>query len=357
MQNLLFTSTRSTFQTDTGTFRELVDFLEQIAPHQGRPALLAAIGFVHPAKILLNQQLRRHLASSGEVFVVTPGRHGRVMAVFGLPTFPYVLKVVRDRSDKQTFVSREQVMQRYELVHETDRVGRMLDPWVYTNLRFRRRDFEESLLAELLTDAPSSVAVDGDDVLLRHVYVQRRVVPLQIYLKDGTVPLLRKLSATYDYGQAIKDLLAAGIVTEYAEFNFGVTPEGRVVLYDFDDLEPLGRFTIQDLPDYEDETELPELLRTMPHPPGRENLFPEMYEYEAPMLVLESFRQAFTEKHGDLFTTAYWRRVQAEYAEGIVADLFPYPNERRLEGLRREAGAILGPGMQSAVFEELIEFR
>jgi isocitrate lyase len=185
MAALLFTSTRSSFLLGHGAYqshREVVGFLRELAPGQGLPLLYASIGFVHPAKIALNKWLRHHLSGTGHQFVKAPGIRGTRMVVFTLPNFPYVFKVIRDaRAQAATnskVVSPREVRAQYRAVHERDGVGRMLDPWTYSNLRFSRNQFSDKVLKELEEDADGSVTFDGNDVILKRVYLQRKEIPV-----------------------------------------------------------------------------------------------------------------------------------------------------------------------------------
>jgi isocitrate dehydrogenase kinase/phosphatase len=236
----VFTYTRSNFRVDVRDYRGLIRFLQSILPHKGKPALYSAIGFVHPARIELIKDLRKHLEQTGERFEKAEGTEGRVMMVFQAPTHPYVFKIVMDESIKETFQGRDHVFGQYQKVHEIDRVGRMLDSHVYRNLRVHKSLFPEEYLQSMLRDASSSVVLEGDEVVLKRVYVQRRVTPLNIFLERTKDPEeLRKV--VIDFGYCIKDLAAAGLfAADIFTKNFGVTQHGRVVLYDYDDLEELA---------------------------------------------------------------------------------------------------------------------
>src|ERR1039458_3566995 len=158
MRNILFVSTRSTFHVRTGGYREVLGFLDTLAPERGHPAMCAVLGFTHPARVALHQRLRRHLQETGERFTPTPGRVGMAMVVFSPPSFPYVFKVIRDFSSKQAWMGRAHIMEIYRWVHEMNRGRLMLDAWLYRNLHFPRESFDEKVLRELVASAPSSIA-------------------------------------------------------------------------------------------------------------------------------------------------------------------------------------------------------
>ena len=221
-------------------YREIVHFLQTLVPDRGQPGLLAAIGATHPAKIALNQELRTGLAHGQDKFQETIGTEGFQMIVFTLRGLHYVLKVVRDISDKSVSSRRGEVLELHRQVHERDRVGRMLDPWNFSNVWFRKSDFGSELLQKLVEKAPESVRVTDGDVILGHAVVMREVTPLDVFFERVADLELRR-NAILAYGQCIKDLAAAGVwAGQYKIANFGTTRGGRVVLYDYDQMEDLA---------------------------------------------------------------------------------------------------------------------
>lgn len=323
----VFTSARSNFHTDPEGYREIFEFLKSIAPSRPTPYIYSSIGFLHPAKLELVRELRRHIAETGERFLVAPGVPGTVMAVFTLPTFRYVFKVIRDISFKSSYQGRRHVVAQYWRVHRMDRVGRMLDVTTFHNLCFRRQAFDPDLLADLLQAAPSTVQTSGDEVMLSYVYAARDVVPLDVYLADSALPESSKQSAVIDYGFAIKDLAAAGIfVGDYMPKNFGVTQFGRIMLYDYDDIDDLPNWNFRRMP------APPEWAETLPPEDwlskGEHDVFPE-HDFRL-FLVPEGYRAVFEAHHADLLRPEYWNGIKSQLLQGWVPDFFPYPNRRRL---------------------------
>ena len=330
----VFTSARSNFHTDTSSYREVLEFLESIAPTRPRAYTCTAIGFIHPGKLQLVHELRRYMAGTGEKFRVAKGVPGTVMIVFSLPTFGYVFKTIRDVSTKSTFLGRQQVIEQYWRVHRSDRVGRLLDIMTYHNLRFRRSDFEECLLAELLREAPGSVRAENDQVVFRYLYAQREIVPLDVYLADLTRSEEDRENAVIDYGYALKDIAAAGVfVGDYLPKNFGVNRLGRVMLYDYDDLDDLVRWNFRKLP------EPPGWAETLAYEDwlskSERDVFPE---HDFRIFTVPAHGGAtFVKYHGDMLDPTFWNTIKAELQEGRVPDFIPYPQHRRLRA-RREAG-------------------
>ena len=212
--------------------------------------MCAVLGFTHPARVALNQRLRRHLEETGETFRTAPGRVGMAMIVFSPASFPYVFKVIRDFSSKPGWLGRAHIMERYRWVHEMNRGRLMLDAWLYRDLHFPRRTFDEQVLDDLLRSAPSSVRVDRETVVLKHVYAQRRVQPLSTFFEETRDRALRE-RAIDALGAFIKDLAGLGFFFGDCyglPFNTGLTHGSNVALFDFDDLGPILRHRFRETP-------------------------------------------------------------------------------------------------------------
>ena len=193
------------------------------------------------------------------------------MLVFDLPSFPYVFKVIKDFYPHQKDTTREQIKGKYLLVKQHDRVGRMADTLEYSEVGFPRDRFSEELIAELEKFAPSQLEIgdrDGDgtqEVVVKHVYIERRMIPLNIYLQEAFDVLqagsgaddtsLRRANeqiqrAVLEYGNAIKDLVAANIFPgDMLWKNFGITRHGKVVFYDYDEIEYITDCNFRKVPE------------------------------------------------------------------------------------------------------------
>jgi isocitrate dehydrogenase kinase/phosphatase len=333
MRNILFVSTRSTFEVRIDAYRELLALLDSLSPERGHPAMCAVIGLTHPARVALNQRLRRHLQQTGERFEPPPGRLGMAMVVFSPPSFPYVFKVVRDYSSKEEWKGRKHIMERYRWVHEMNRGRLMLDAWLYRNLSFPRRAFDDRVLDELLTSAPSSVRLDGDTVVLKHAYAQRKVQPLNTFFDQTRDRNLRE-RAIDALGAFIKDLARMGffIGDHYGlTCNTGLTHASNVALFDFDDLGPLLHYRFRETPPMPDG--LDELLWNSEIDGAWFRVDANdvlVDEWETFLGVPHDLRDYFRQKHGDLFTTDYWTEVQRRVQAGELHYVLPYPAERRL---------------------------
>jgi isocitrate dehydrogenase kinase/phosphatase len=250
------------------------------------------------------------------------------MITFSLPTFRYVFKVIRDISTKPTFAGPQHVKQQYWRVHRMDRVGRMLDIMTFHNLRFSQDLFAPELLDTLAQAAPSNVDITHGQVVFRHLYAEREVFPLDVFLRDESFSVQVRNQAAVDYGRAIKDLAATGIfVGDYMTKNFGVTRYGRVVLYDCDDLDDLTQWNFRHLP------EAPEWAECLDYDDwlskGPYDMFPE--HGLRLFCVPAGFREVFLEHHGDILTPDYWNRIKTELLAGNIPEFYPYPLSKRLE--------------------------
>ena len=333
MRNILFVSTRSTFHVHTDDYREVLGFLDTLAPERGHPAMCAVLGFTHPARVALNQRLQQHLRETGERFSRTPGREGTAMVVFAPPSFPYVFKVIRDFSSKAGWTGRARIMDLYRWVHEINRGRLMLDAWLYRNLAFPRNRFDDGVLRELLTSAPNSVRIEGDRIILKHVYAQRRVQPLNEFFEESRDDRSRREGVIDALGTFIKGLAGMGLFIGDCyglTSNTGLTHGSNVTLFDFDDLGPLLRYRFRETPQLPERDEL--LWNT--EIDGSWFAVDEfdvlVDEWERYLGVPEDLRDYFRRKHGDLFTVGYWTSMQRRVAAGELHYVVPYPPERRL---------------------------
>lgn len=334
--NSIFSNTRANFHVRTESYRELVDFLSRVLPWRERSELYSSIGFIHPAKLELVRDLRAHLAGTSEKLGTPPGTSGTAMIAFAPPSFPYLFKIVRDKSYKDGFLGREGIMKLYRYVHLIDRFGAMLDPVIFRNLRFKRTEVDPVLLERLLQEASETVSIDGEWVMFKVLIAQRKVVPLDIYLNDPEISVLDKERALVNYGYTVKALAMMNIWPgDLSLKNFGVTHFGRVVNFDYDDYEPLTSINfIQSLPAPRNEEE--EMLPSeewMVIRPG--DVF--MSELEYFIRLPSNLVAAYMEHHDYFFDAAAWRQIQEGLKNKVIPDFFPYNAKRRLANVFPEA--------------------
>lgn len=324
--SILFSFTRSYFHVDIDRPYDLVMFLKSIMPWKRVAELYIAIGHHKHGKTELFRDILHHLSSTDDSFEIARGERGMVMAVFSLRDANLVFKVIKDRFAAPKDTSREAVMGKYHLVFRHDRAGRLVDAQEFEHLRFERRRFSPALLEELQCVANQTVLVEGDMVVIRHVYIERQVTPLNLYVREAEPELAA--AAVVDYGQAIKDLAASGIFPgDLLLKNFGVTRQGRVVFYDYDELCALSSCVFRALPQPSSDDE--EMAAEPWFFVGEHDIFPE--ELQRFLGLQGALREHFMRHHVDLFDVGFWHTIQARLAAGEVLDIFPYERNRRLQ--------------------------
>jgi len=313
------------FRVDAPHPLALVEFLHSIMPLKQIHELYTSIGFNKHGKTELYRGLMRHLEGSEARFAFVEGDEGMVMAVFTLPSFNVVFKIIKDSFGAPKNTTRRAVMDKYQFVFVRDRVGRLADAQEFEHLEFPLRCFPDDLLEYLLRVAGSSVRVEGERVIVRHLYTERRVTPLNLFL--GASDHFAAGEAVIEYGNAIKDLAAANIFTgDMLAKNFGVSRHGRVICYDYDELCLLTECQFRRLPEPTSEEE--ELAAEPWFYVGEHDVFPE--EFNSFLVPSGPVREAFLQAHGDLLTVEFWQDVQRRLAEGEIVDVFPYRREARL---------------------------
>ncbi|MDH5228012.1 MAG: bifunctional isocitrate dehydrogenase kinase/phosphatase, partial [Gammaproteobacteria bacterium] len=233
--SVLFSFTRSYFHVDLAHVGEVIKFLKTILPRKRVSELFTVLGRAKQGKTERYRELFGHLRESDDNFVLAPGERGLVMICFTLPSFDVVFKLIRDKFPYQKNILREDVLSKYELVFKHDRAGRLVDAQEFKRLKFPRSRFSPELLAELQKEAARTVHLEGDDVIFDHLYIERRMTPLNLYLRTASREEAEK--AVVEYGQAIRDLAVTNIFPgDLLLKNFGVTRHGRVIFYDYDEL-------------------------------------------------------------------------------------------------------------------------
>jgi isocitrate dehydrogenase kinase/phosphatase len=283
------------------------------------------VGLGKQGKTLFYRDLLQHLHHSNDRFVEAPGTRGQVMHVFNLPSYPYVFKVIKDVFGPGKSTDRETVKSKFRMVKEVDRVGRMTDALEFTDLALPHARFAPELLDQLRELAPSVFDLEGDNLILRHCYVERRMVPLNLYLETATPEEADR--AVREYGDAIRELAIANIFPgDMLWRNFGVTRYWRVVFYDYDEIEHLTDCTFRAIPPAP--TPEAELSGEPWYPVGPRDVFPE--EFDAFLLQSPTVRAPFLRHHAELLQPAFWQDCQRRVAAGEIVDVFPYPESVRL---------------------------
>lgn len=336
---MLFSFARAYFMVDMEIPSAYVQFLRSLMPRKPRAEIYNALGLAKQGKTLFYRDFLYHLKHSSDKFRIAPGIKGMVMLVFDLPSFPYVFKVIKDYYPPPKDTSREQIKGKYLLVKQHDRVGRMADTLEYSEVAFARDRFEDELIDEIRKFAPSQLEIgdrDGDgteEVIIKHLYIERRMIPLNIYLQEAFDAGMDDERArgqmergVVEYGNAIKDLVAANIFPgDMLWKNFGVTRNGKVVFYDYDEIEYITECNFRKVPAPRNEEE--EMSGEVWYSVGPHDVFPETF---GPFLLgNDAVREVFMKHHGDLLDAAFWQSHKERIQKGHVHDVFPYEREKR----------------------------
>ncbi|OUT99539.1 MAG: bifunctional isocitrate dehydrogenase kinase/phosphatase [Betaproteobacteria bacterium TMED41] len=319
---LLFSFSRAYFMVDMEVPSAYVSFLKTLMPFKPSSELYTMLGLQKQGKTLFYRDLLHHLKNSNDRFRIADGIKGLVMLVFTLPSFPYVFKIIKDERKKD--VSRDHIENRYQLVKLHDRVGRMADTLEYSFVDFPLDRIQKNLLDELLKVAPSMCEIINERLIIKHVYIERRMMPLNIFLENASDSQIEK--AIKEYGDAIRQLIAANIFPgDLLYKNFGLTKHGRVVFYDYDEIQYITDCNFRRLPP--PRTPEDELSEEPWYKVGPNDVFPE--EFETFLLTQHRINRAFKKYHAELLSPEFWTNQQKRIEEGFFDDVFPYPNEQR----------------------------
>jgi isocitrate dehydrogenase kinase/phosphatase len=321
--SIVFSYTRSYFHVDLDRVAEAVAFLKSLLPRKPAGELFTVLGRAKQGKTERYRELMRHLEHAPDRFVHAPGERGLVMVCFTLPSFDVVFKVIRDRFAYPKNILREEVVAKYQLVFKHDRAGRLVDAQEFKRLRFPKTRFAPELLADLAAETANTVHGEGDNLIFDHLYIERRMTPLNLYLCTAAAPAAEL--AVLDYGQCIRDLAYTNIFAgDLLLKNFGVTRHGRVIFYDYDELCQVTDCHFRDMPQ-------------APHP--EDEMRDEAWFYVADNDVFpETFinflafddaqRAAFMRVHGEILSAGFWRHVQQRLGEGELLEVLPYQPHR-----------------------------
>lgn len=322
--SIVFGFARAYFMVYAPLPAALVEWLRGILPGKTTAELYMAIGCQKHGKTESYREYLAWIQQTHEQFVEAPGIRGMVMLVFTLPGYDRVFKVIKDRFAPQKEMSAAHVRACYQLVKEHDRVGRMADTQEFENFVLEKRQISPALLALLWQEVPQKITDLGDRIALSHLYMERRMVPLNLWLEQVSGQPLR--DAVEEYGNAIRQLAAANIFPGDMLFkNFGVTRHGRVVFYDYDEICYMTDVNFRDIPPprYPEDELASEPWYSVS--PG--DVFPE--EFRHWLCADPRIRPLFEEMHADLFRADYWRQLQTRIKKGHVEDVYAYRKRQR----------------------------
>lgn len=322
--DILLSSYRAYFMVDMEVPSAYVGFLQGMLPNKPKWELYTILGLQKHGKTLFYRDFLHHLKHSSDDFIIAPGIKGLVMLVFTLPSYPYVFKVIRDRVAPPKDTNRDLVKAKYLMVKLHDRVGRMADTLEYSDVAFPKNRFTPELLAELNALVPSQLEDDGKNLIIKHLYIERRMTPLNIYLDKANDQ--ERDHVMQEYGRALKQLAAANIFAgDLLYKNFGVTRYSRVVFYDYDEIDYLTNCNFRRIPPPRNDED--ELAAEPWYAVGANDIFPE--EFAHFLLTDSKIRDRFMTHHADLLDADYWQATQQRIASGHVEDVFPYPESIR----------------------------
>jgi isocitrate dehydrogenase kinase/phosphatase len=321
--SIVFSFTRSYFHVDLERVAEAVVFLRTIMPRKPLSELFTVLGRARQGKTERYRELTSHLEHTADLFAHAPGERGLVMVCFTLPSFDVVFKVIRDRFAPPKTVLREDVLAKYQMVFVHDRAGRLVDAQEFRRLRFPLARFEPALLDELRSEATHTVHAEGSDLVFDHVYVERRMTPLNLYLRSAAPDDAAR--AAIDYGQCIRDLACTDIFPgDLLLKNFGVTRNGRVIFYDYDELCRVTDCNFRDLPQPaspEDEMRGEAWFYVADN-----DVFPETFIRF--LAFGDAEREALLRFHAEILSARFWRELQQRLRGGEVIEVLPYHPHR-----------------------------
>ncbi len=323
--SILFSFARAYFHVMVERPSDLVQFIHSIIPQKRIAEIYISLGYNKHGKTELYRDLLNHLKQSEAQFAIAPGQRGMVMIVFSLPDFDVVFKLIKDHFAYPKKTTRQDVISNYEMVFRHDRAGRLIDAQSFEFLQFKKERFTAELLAELLEVAANTVSLEDGTVVVGHAYVERQVIPLDLFLQEADEAAAQRV--IIDYGQAIKDLAVTNIFAgDMLLKNFGVTRHERIVFYDYDELRPLTECTFRQFPQamtYEDELSAEPWFHI-----AENDVFPE--EFLRFMGLPNSVKETFLKHHGDLLDVAFWQQTQQRLEAGEIITIRPYLDTYRL---------------------------
>jgi len=324
--SVIFSYSQAYFMIEHQVPSAIIAFLQKILPERNRSELYSAIGLHKQGKSDFYRHFLHHLRHSDDQFIIAPGIKGMVMMVFTLPSYRYVFKIIKDKFAPQKEFTRQQVEEKYQLVKRHDRVGRMADMLEYSNVALPIDRFNPELMQELLDTCASSISLEEGKIVFRHIYLERRMIPLNIFMETADDEQLEHVIK--DYGRAIKQLAAANIFPgDFLYKNFGVTQLGRVVFYDYDEITYMTQCNFRKIPPPrfpEDEFSSEPWYSVAPN-----DVFPE--EFATFLLTNPKIRKIFRTYHKDLLSPAYWQQKKENVLNGVYEDVFPYSEKLRFK--------------------------
>jgi len=320
----LFSFTRSYFMVEAEVPSQIISFLKSVIPHKKIHELYNAIGFNKHGKTLFYRDFLTHLENSTDEFVVAPGIKGMVMTVFTLSSLNIVFKLIKDHFEPPKSMTRQEVREKYKLVSLHDRVGRMADTHEFEYFKIPLTRISPELLKELKNTTNSLLQIKENELVIKHLYTERKMIPLNLFLENCTIEEGKR--AVEDYGRAILQLAQANIFPgDMMTKNFGLTRQKRVIFYDYDEIEFLEDMHFRAKPKAET---YEQIYASEPWYEIKKNdVFPE--DFRRWMIGRADLKPHFLDYHQDLFDPIFWNSLQERIQKGELIHAFPYPDEIR----------------------------
>ena len=317
--SIVFSYTRSYYFADPNSVVGTVHFIHSILPRKPIDELYTVLGRLRQGKTERYRTFFKHLKNTSDKFIHAEGDKGLVMIVFTLPSYDLVFKIMRDKFGYPKTISHSDVIEKYKMVSKHDRAGRLIDTQVFRNMEFPVNRFSEELKKELLEEAAQTVSVVDENLLFSHIYVERRVKPLNIFINNASRDEAKH--AILDYGQCIKDLAQTNIFPgDLLLKNFGVTRHQRIIFYDYDEVSLVTDCNFRDIPEAEDVID--EMRSDAWYYVAENDIFPQ--EFMKFLSMDRELQSLFLEVHGDLLTASYWRNIKTRHQAGEVTVVVPY---------------------------------
>ena len=329
--SIVFSFSRSYFFITTDYPSAIVEYLKELLPGKTRALLYSLIGLHKHGKTHLYRHFLKYSKITSEKLIVAPGIKGMVMSVFTFPMYPYVFKVINDRFAPPKMGTKEMVKDRYYFVKNHVRIGRLADTWEFSNVAFPLKDIDDTLLQELKKKAASNIEIEDDLLIVKHMYIENKMTPLNIYLE--TANKKQQSHIINDYGKAIDELINSNIFPgDMLTKNFGVTRQNRVVFYDYDEITLMSTPVFRKIP--KAKTYEQEMASEPWYYVGQNDVFPEEFRYF--MFPNTFMKEAFNKRFKKLLDADYWVSIQEKIKENGVMDYYPYGSETRMCKIYKE---------------------
>ena len=323
--SIVFSFSRSYFFITTDYPSAIVEYLKELLPGKTRAVLYSAIGLHKQGKTLLYRHFLKYSKITSEKLIIAPGIKGMVMSVFTFPMYPYVFKVINDRFAPPKMGTKEMVKDRYYFVKNHVRIGRLADTWEFSNVAFPLKDIDDTLLQELKKKAASNIEIEDDLLIVKHMYIENKMTPLNIYLE--TANKKQQNHIINDYGKAIDELINSNIFPgDMLTKNFGVTRQNRVVFYDYDEITLMSTPIFKKIP--KAKTYEQEMASEPWYYVGQNDVFPEEFKYF--ILPDPYMKEVFNKRYKKLLDADYWVSVQEKIKQNGVMDYYPYGLDKRM---------------------------